>query len=195
MTARKAPAPGALPLIVTLSAILTACGGGENSGPNPPPPPPPATVASVAVTPAAPQLAPGESVQLAAQPRDASGNPVTGRTVTWSSNNTSAATVSSAGLVSALTAGTATITATADNRSGTATVSVLVPIATLTLTPTSVTLVPSQTSTLAATALSAAGDTLTGRTIAWSTSNPSAATVSAAGVVTAVGAGSTTITA
>src|SRR5207244_516396 len=76
-------------------------------------------VASVEVTPPSASVQAGQTVQLTGTPRDAGGNPLSGRTVTWSSSNTSVATVSNSGLVSGVTPGTATITATSEGKSGT----------------------------------------------------------------------------
>src|SRR5213596_1911346 len=44
-------------------------------------------VAMVAVSPAAASVGVGQTVQLTATPKDASGNPLTGRTITWASSN------------------------------------------------------------------------------------------------------------
>jgi len=77
-------------------------------------------VASVAVSPASASIQLGETVQLIATPQDANGNALSGRTMTWSSNNTTVATVSSSGLVTGQAAGSATITATSEGQSGTA---------------------------------------------------------------------------
>jgi len=52
--------------------------------------------------------------------RDANGGVLSGRTATWASSNTALATVTSAGVVTALAAGTVTITATSEGRSGSA---------------------------------------------------------------------------
>jgi hypothetical protein len=81
-------------------------------------------VASVTVAPASATLAVGQTVQLTATPRDSSGAPLVGRSVTWSSGNPAVATVSAAGLVTAAGAGATTITATSEGRSGTASVTV-----------------------------------------------------------------------
>src|SRR5213079_1687758 len=62
-------------------------------------------------------------------PKDASGNALTGRTITWSSSDNSVATVSSSGLVSGVVAGSATITATSEGQSGTAAITVTPPSA------------------------------------------------------------------
>src|SRR5205823_1375100 len=50
-----------------------------------------------------------------------------GRTVTWSSSNTSVATVSTSGLVSGVTPGSATITATSETKTGAAGITVTAP--------------------------------------------------------------------
>ena len=84
-----------------------------------------APVATVTVSPSSATVGAGQVLQLAAILKDANGNTLTGRTVTWSSNELSVATVSPSGLVSGLLAGTATITATSEGRSGTATVTVV----------------------------------------------------------------------
>src|SRR6267378_5619663 len=46
----------------------------------------PAPVASVTVSPAAPSVQSGQTVQLTATPRDANGTPLSGRAITWSSD-------------------------------------------------------------------------------------------------------------
>ena len=82
----------------------------------------PAPVASVTVDPASASVPVGQTVQLTATPKDANGNPLNGRVVTWSSGDTSTATVSSSGLVTAVSPGRASITATSDAKSGSAVV-------------------------------------------------------------------------
>jgi hypothetical protein len=81
-------------------------------------------VAAVTVVPASAALAVGETVQFTATPRDSTGAALAGRVVTWSSGNPAVATVSAAGLVTAAGAGTTTIMATSEGRSGTASVTV-----------------------------------------------------------------------
>ena len=88
-----------------------------------------ATAASVAVTPIAPTLAVGSTVQLTAAPRDAGGAALTGRTALWSSANPNVATVSTTGLVTAVAAGAAAVTATIDGAQQPVTVTVQAPAA------------------------------------------------------------------
>ncbi len=71
-------------------------------------------VASVTVTPSPDTVIVGNTVQLLAILRDSSGSVVSGPTVTWQSNNSAVATVSSSGLVTAMDTGRATITATSE---------------------------------------------------------------------------------
>ena len=80
------------------------------------------TVTSVSVTPTPDTLTPAATKQLTATVKDQNGGAMTGVTVSWSSNATGVATVSSSGLVTAVATGTATITATSSGKSGTATV-------------------------------------------------------------------------
>ena len=69
------------------------------------------------------------------------------------------------------------------------------PVATVTVSPDNVTLVPQETRTLTATLKDASGNTLTGRSIVWNTGSGTVASVDAGGIVTGAGAGSTGITA
>lgn len=84
-------------------------------------------VASVQVTPSDATLATGTGVQLQVILKDANGTTLSGRTVTWASSNTAAATVSAGGAVLAIDAGAATITALCEGKSGTATITVTAP--------------------------------------------------------------------
>src|SRR5207247_6908003 len=62
-----------------------------------------------------------------ASTKDANGNTLTGRTVTWASNNNPAGTVSSSGLVTGVATGTALITATSEGKTGSAMIAVGTP--------------------------------------------------------------------
>jgi len=79
-------------------------------------------VATVTVTPGNPTLVAGDTLRLAAQLRDANGFRLFFRPVSWSSDNPAVASVSPEGVVLAVSAGSATITASAGGQSGTATV-------------------------------------------------------------------------
>lgn len=156
----------------------------------------PVPVASVVVTPATSSLVIGGTVQLSATTRDASGNSLAGRTVTWSSSDESITTVDGNGLVTAHALGTATITATSESKSATAQITVAVaPVATVAVSPSSVSVLPGATTQLTATTSDASGHVLTGRTVTWSSSDATKATVDGNGLVTGVAYGQVTITA
>jgi uncharacterized protein YjdB len=88
---------------------------------------PPAPVATVTVSLASSALVTGGTTQASATTRDANNNVLTGRAVTWASDNTAVATVSGSGLVAATGPGSAQITATSEGQSGSATVTVTTP--------------------------------------------------------------------
>ena len=154
-------------------------------------------VATVTVSPASASVQVGATVQLTATPKDASGNPLTGRTVTWQSADITLATVDANGLVTGKAAGgPVTVTATAEGKSGTSAITVTtIPVSTVDVTPTSATILVNGTVQLTATPKDASGNPLTGRTVTWATSNAAVATVTASGLVDGVAAGSATITA
>ena len=122
----------------------------------------------------------------------------TNKNVTWSSSNTSIATVTSGGAVTGVNQGSATITArSVDSSELTATCVVTVTepvrVSGLTLSSSSLTLKQGKTATLTATVSpSDAYD----KSITWTSSNSSAVSVDSKGIVTAITAGgSATITA
>ena len=114
------------------------------------------------------------------------------QSVTWSSNNTSVATVSN-GVITAKAPGTAIITVkTADgSKQDQCTVKVITPVTRVKLNKNSTVLAVGQTDTFSAT-ITPSGATYKG--VSWSSSNASVATVSDEGVVTAVSAGQAEIT-
>ena len=101
-------------------ALVWACGGDSSTAP---PTPEPARPATLTVSPATADLtALGATVQLTAEVRDQNARVMAGATVTWSSGDTSVATVDASGLVTAVGNGTAMITASAGSASGSAVV-------------------------------------------------------------------------
>src|SRR5207247_2818437 len=127
--------------------------------------------------------------------RDASGNVLSGRVITWSSSNASFASVNGSGLVTGAGAGSATITATSEGQSGTSSVTVtFVPVASVTVTPPSASVQVGQTVQLTATPRDANGNALPGRTVTWASTNTTVATVNRQGLVTTKVVGSATIT-
>ena len=150
-----------------------------------------APVASVTVSPPSSTINVGATVQLAATTKDANGNVLTGRAITWTSSNNGVATVSSNGLVTGVAAGgPVTITATSEGQNGTSSVTVtLVPVASVTVSPPSSTINVGATVQLTATTKDANGNALTGRAVTWTSSNSGVASVSSNGLVTGVASG------
>lgn len=117
----------------------------------------------------------------------------TNKTVTWSTNNSSVATVSD-GVVTGKSSGTATITATAGGYSATCTVSVTnatIAVTGISLDQTSAQIAVDKSITLTATVLPT---NATDKTITWTTSNSSIASVNN-GTITGKSTGTATITA
>lgn len=129
----------------------------------------------------------GQTKQLAAECLNAAQQVVTGRPITWNSSNPVVATVSTSGLVSGNTVGTANISATCD---GTVSASVTaqvtpVPVSSVTISPSTLTLSVGTLGQLLPTARDSAGNILSlqGRAVQWTSNNEPVATVSSTGVV------------
>lgn len=149
-------------------------------------------VTGVSVSPAAATVGLGSTQQLNAAIAPAN---ATNQNVTWTSSNTAVATVNSAGLVTAVSTGTATITVkTADgNKTATSSITVAaIAVSSVAVSPTSSSLYAGNTQQLSATILPA---NATNKNVTWSSNNTAVATVNSSGLVTAVSAGTATITA
>jgi uncharacterized protein YjdB len=152
-------------------------------------------VASVQTTPATDTLITGGDGRLTATAADSGGAAVPDAPFQWSSSATAVATVDGQGRVHALAPGTARISATSQGVAGSTTVVVRpVPIHSILLSASRLNLGVGTSHQLVATAQDAAGNPLTGRTFAWGSTDPGVATVSPAGLVTAVSPGSAEIT-
>ncbi|MGH7711035.1 MAG: Ig-like domain-containing protein, partial [Gemmatimonadaceae bacterium] len=116
---------------------------------------------------------------------------LTGRSVTYQSSATNIATVDNGGTVTGVAAGSVTITATSEGKSGSLALTVTLPaIGFIAIDQRTPSVRPGETITLTAKTHDNAGRELTGRTIAWSSGSAAIATVSAAGVVAGVAPGS-----
>src|SRR6267142_2740294 len=136
------------------------------------------SVASLTLSPPTAGILVGATQQFTAAPKDSAGNPLTGRLITWVSSNPGAATVSSSGLATGVSAGTTTIVATSESRSASATVTVSpVPIASVTVSPSSPTIRVGTSTQLTAVPMDASGAPLSGRVVTWTTSDAAVATV------------------
>jgi uncharacterized protein YjdB len=153
-------------------------------------------VGLVRISPTTATVLVGASTTLAAEVRDAGGGVMTGVRVTWASANSAVATVDDDGHVTGVSPGTVAISATTSGVSGTALVTVgAVPVASVSVTPTTDSVVIGQSVQLSATPRDSAGAALTGRSVGWSSSAPATASVSSSGLVTGLLPGAVTITA
>ncbi len=143
------------------------------------------------VTPSRIEIIEGESAALSAR---VSPEAASDRAVAWSSSDRSVATVDKTGTVQGLKPGTATVTATAEGKSGTCAVTVkakAVNVTEVTLDKTELTLTEGETETLTATVKP---DNADNRKVTWSSDKTEIATVDGAGKVTAVKAGEAVVT-
>lgn len=146
------------------------------------------TLSSIAVTPATPSITSGSTQQMAATGtyNDGSTKTLTS-SATWTSSDASVATVGSSGLVTGISAGTASITATSGSISGATTVAVtLANLKSIEVTPTTVSITSGETQAFVATA-TLDDDTTVVITdgVTWASSNTSAATIASTGIATA----------
>jgi len=175
-------------VLLSLCTLASALACGDSSGPP--------AVASVEVSAPTSDLQVGATLQLSATAHDAKGGALTGRPVSWTSSTPATASVSSNGLVTGVTAGSTTITATIGGKNGSKTLTVTPPgVATVNVTLAASTLLVGQTTQATVVTRDAANNVITGRTITYKSTNTQIASVSSGGLVTALSPGSTTITA
>lgn len=136
----------------------------------------------------------GDTVRLRAVALDRDGVPVTGTNITWQSSATGVATVDAAGLVRAVSLGSATITATGAGVSGNATVQVRTLVKTVSVNSPVTQALVSDTVNLTAQAVGQDDKALAGRRFTWQSTNPSVATVDSTGRVILLAAGTAQIT-
>ena len=161
--------------------LITSCGKKEET----------VGVSSVTVTPSRIEIIEGGSAVLSAS---VSPEAASDRAVAWSSSDRSVAIVDKTGTVHGLRPGTATVTATAEGKSGTCAVTVkakAVNVTEVTLDRTELTLTEGETETLTATVKP---DNADNRKVTWSSDKTDVATVDGAGRVTAVKAGEAVVT-
>lgn len=168
--------------MVALAATVVACAG-EGTAPE--------TVASLVVSPSSATIASRAPLPLSASPRTAGGKPLSDRPVTWTSSDTAVARVSATGLVTAgaVLDGTprgVTITASSQGVSGSAALTVTpAPVAAVTAMPSSASIAVGATQQYGTTLRDDLAFALSGRVVAWASSDTAVATVDATGLVTA----------
>ncbi|MGE3617722.1 MAG: Ig-like domain-containing protein [Gemmatimonadales bacterium] len=154
----------------------------------------PVPIAALAITPDSIAVAVGGTIALVATPRDSAGNILAGRAVTWSTSDGAIASVSAAGLVTGVTAGTVTITAAAEGRTAVARVTVAgsaLPVGSILLDAVPDPIEVGGTVQLVAVVRDTAGAVISGVPLTWTAVDTGIVTVSTAGLVTgaAVGTG------
>ena len=137
----------------------------------------------------------GQTEQLAVEVREQAGRAMAEALVSWTSGDTLVAVVDSAGLVTAVGAGTTTVSATAGEASGEVVVTVTQAAGSVVVTPASGAVALGDTLRLTAEAFDENGHRVDGAAFAWSSSDVSVATVDASGLVAGVGEGAAAITA
>jgi uncharacterized protein YjdB len=126
--------------------------------------------------------------------KDAAGNTLTGRRLTWESNNTAIATIDpSTGVLTAVTSGQTVVTARVEGLTAQSTIKVLLPVLSIIIAPDSFDLPLTTTRTISPQLVGPGGVALTNRGINWASVNPSVAVVNTSGLVTPVALGTTTI--
>ena len=149
-------------------------------------------VTGISVSPSSTSVLVNNTVQLTANVTPSGAD---NKAVTWSSSNTSVATVDQNGKVTGKVAGTCTITATAadgSNVKGTCSLTVIQPATGITLNRTSANIVKDKTLQLTATVTPS---NTSNKAVTWSSSNTTIATVNSSGLVTARRVGNCVITA
>ena len=151
---------------------------------------------TVAVTPDTVALtALGQTAQLTAEVLDQLDRVMEGVAVSWSSAESTVATVDSAGLATAAGSGATTITGTAGEASGEAVVTVMQSAGSVVVSPAADTIELGDTLRLTAVAFDVNGHVVPGAEFTWSSSEVSVGLVDGFGLVTGVGEGTATITA
>jgi len=136
----------------------------------------------------------GETVQLVAEARDQNGNVVDAPSLTWTSSETNVASVNTSGRVIANAIGTAIISVAAACCSGDQiSISVTQQVASVQVSPSSTSVSVGASRQFSVEARDANGNPVAGVSATWSSSNPSVATVTSAGLVSAVSQGSAQI--
>jgi hypothetical protein len=117
-------------------AFLAACKSGEINDPS--------ITTTVVVSSTPTQIAVGETAQASAIVKDQNGNPLSGKSIAWSSLNQSIATVTPQGLIRGVAPGNATIQGSTDGVTGTASIQVVAPVGVCSSAPAEVSLAVGQ---------------------------------------------------
>ncbi|MEN8145186.1 MAG: serine hydrolase [Gemmatimonadota bacterium] len=177
---------------ICLAASVVACGGDGATGP-PPPEPVPTSIAISGGTDTLRSF--GEQTTLMAQVLDASGTPISGLIVTWSSSSPSVVSVGSGGVVLAVTNGSSDVMATSGTVNASVTIVSKQAIGSISISGADTVFNPGVRTRFSASAVDPGGSLFVRAPLVWSSSDPSVATVDANGLVLPLAAGTTGISA
>ncbi|MBI1810251.1 MAG: Ig-like domain-containing protein, partial [Gemmatimonadetes bacterium] len=177
-------------LVVAIAAALAGCHEkSSNTAPKVAP------VASITVTPTTAVVEVHGTQQLTDVEKDSAGTVLTGRTVTWTTSDSTKATVSASGLVTAIATGSASITATSEGKTASADINIPVQVGSVKVSPDTAFMLVGGAVQLSATVRDTAGNVTTARTVSWQSSSTTIASVSTTGLVTGIALGTTSVSA
>jgi hypothetical protein len=181
---------GALAITLAASWLLAGCGGGANSSSTPPSP----ELQSISVSPQSGTVAAGLTQQYSATAHysDGSSNPMT--SVAWTTSDSTVATISAAGLLTAVKQGSATISAASQGITGSTSVTVGPPnLVSIAVSPQDPTVSAGLTQQFTATGTYTDGSTQALNGASWTSTPSTVATISNSGLATGATAGTATI--
>lgn len=156
----------------------------------------PERVRALLLSPESPNVQEGETLQLEAAAHSARGTLLRGRTIHWESNEAEIVAVDEKGLAQGIRPGSVEVRARCEDVQASVTVQVTAaPVASMEIFPGSISMQLGEPRPLVAVVRGPGGETLWGRAIMWSTSDPSIATVSAEGVIHPIAVGRVRVTA
>ncbi len=153
-------------------------------------------MASLAITPQSASFTSiDETLDFTAIARDSAQNILTGVSLTWTSSDQAVVTIASTGQARAAGNGTATISVASGGVSASTPATVQQVATSIEVLPASVSVAVGASVSLTATPRDANGHPIGGMTVTWISSNPGAAMVDGAGLVSGIAPGSATVTA
>lgn len=161
--------------------------------------PAPVAVNSITLATPVPAIIVGASIQLTATARDVNNNVLTGRPIAFASSAPNIATVNAEGVVTGVSGGNVTFTATSEGKSAQVSITVaalpvIAPVASITIAAKPDTIEAWDVVNMQAVTRDSINQVLTGRVVQWSSSDPTVATIDAAtGVMTGLDRGTVTI--
>ncbi len=180
-----------LATMALLAGVLAlGCSGSDSVAPTS------AHVASILFPSSPDSIVLGQARQLSAITQDVKNNTLSGRAVTWAVGDSAIASVTTGGMVTGLQLGTTQITAVSEGITASFTLNVVkVPVAHVQFAAATQPLNVGDSLVVNASLSDASGALLTDRTVSYVSSAPGVATVTADGLVRAIGPGTATVTA